>query len=72
MLAKNEFVSEMKSQYQLENEQGHAEAERLIFAMRNGAGASLLGQIMRPLIEAGRYGGVEVGFFSRLATEILA
>ena len=54
-----------------DNRSGHLLADALISAMRNDANPGLLGPTVRAMLQSKAWGGVEVGFFHRLAERLI-
>jgi hypothetical protein len=55
-----------------DNRSGRQKADAMLNDLHNGTSCSILGHTVKQMIEIGHYGGVEVGFFQRLAERLAA
>ncbi len=53
--------------WSLSNQKGREYADRVVEMMNDENNPTTLGRVAKAMIERGRYGGVEVGFFTMLA-----
>lgn len=53
--------------YSLDNKIGRTHADQCVDLMRRQNNPALLGQVVRAMVDKGRFGGVEVGFMNRVA-----
>lgn len=53
------------------NQRGRSAADSIVGAMRESGNPLLLGRACQAMIEVGQFGGVQVGFFHRLAERLM-
>lgn len=51
---------------------GRERAEKLISFMSENQDPSLLGRVVQHMVECGKFGGVETGFFQAISTAMIA
>ncbi len=57
--------------HHLDNKVGRGHADQLVDLMSRTQNPTLLGNVVKDMIAGGRYGAVEIGFMTRLASRAL-
>jgi hypothetical protein len=61
------WAPESSGVYALDNKIGRTHADQCVDLMRREDNPNLLNHVMRDMVEGGQYGGIEVGFVTRVA-----
>lgn len=57
---------ESTGEYAADNELGRSYADELLACIRKDGHSFLLNSVLKHMVEAGRFGGIEVGFIARI------